>query len=357
MSVLIWLAVFVLLSLAAGASYQVLGTKRDQKNYPPPGWLVDLGTHRLHILESGNANGPTVVFESGLMSTVLSWTEIADRLSPSYRIVRYDRAGLGWSDLGPMPRTADQIASELHALLDKAAIPPPYVLVGHSFAGLTMPIFAARFPSEVAGMLLLDPVAPSEWSPPSGRDQKLVSIGATVCRRAAFITRFGLLRLVRFLLTTRAKSLASRLVRLISRGAPEDSGTVSSPWFSALPTLEKEMAGIFWIQPKFALTIASQLENLPCSADCAQSQKVFSEKPVIILSAASASQARRNAHAEVAALLPRAVHVVAERSGHWIMKDEPELVVRAIESVNKGDLTVFHLAKATQINETGTPTG
>src|SRR5262249_10351264 len=127
----------------------------------------------------------------------------------------------------------------------------------------------------------------------------------------------------------------------ISSGAPADSGAVSSPWFSALPPAERAMAAVFWIQPKFALTIASQLENLPRSAALARDPAVFSQKPVIILSAASASEARLSAHTEIAKLLPQAIHVVARRSGHWIMDDEPELVIRAIESLNKADLTAF----------------
>jgi pimeloyl-ACP methyl ester carboxylesterase len=342
MPLLIWAALIVLFGLAAGASYQALGTRRDRRNHPPPGRLVDVGTHRLHLLESGRGNGPTVVFESGLMSTVLSWKEIADDLSRSFHIVRYDRAGLGWSDRGPMPRTAEQIAQELHALLERSAVPPPYILVGHSFGGLTMPVFAKRFPQVVAGMVLLDAVAPSEWSPPPERDRKLVSTGAKVCRRASLLARFGLLRLVAFLLTTRAKTLAARVVRLMSRGAPEDSGTVSSPWFSALPPQEKEMARVFWLQPKFALTIASQLENLPRSAQAAAAAAIFCDKPVVILSAASASEKRREAHAKIAALLPNAVHSVAKSSAHWIMQDEPELVASAIESVYQANLRVAH---------------
>jgi len=351
MPVLIWVVLIVLWGLAAGACYQVLGTRRDRKNYPPPGRLVDLGTHRLHLLESERGYGPTVVFESGLMSTVLSWTDIAEHLSQSFHIVRYDRAGLGWSDIGPMPRTAEQIAEELHVLLEHAAIPPPYVLVGHSLGGLSMPVFAKRFPQEVAGVVLVDPVAPSEWNPPSERDRKLISIGAKVCRRASFLTRFGLLRLVAFLLSTRAKTVAGRLVRLISRGAPEDSGTVSSPWFSALPPQEKEMARVFWLQPKFALTIASQLENLPRSAQAAVETAAFSDKPVVILTAGSASETRREAHARMAALLPNAMHAVAKRSAHWIMRDEPELLARALESLRPGGPAWNHVA-----GQNGSPT-
>lgn len=327
-----WIVGLALLGAALGLVYQKLGTSTDGRVYPPPGRLVDLGTHRLHLLEAGS-KGPTVLLEAGLMSTVLSWSDLQRRLAGSFRTVSYDRAGLGWSDLGPMPRTADRIVDELHALLERAAIPPPYILVGHSFGGLTMPLFAARFPGEVAGMVLIDPVAPAEWNPPSEHDRKLTRIGAKVCRRAAFLAQFGVIRFVAFLLTTRVKNVAASLVRLISRGSPAESGSVSSPWFAALPANEREMAAIFWVQSKFALTIASQLENLPTSAASVSQFTNLSDKPVTILSARTAPERRRLEHAAMAERLPSGEHVLAGNSNHWIMQEDPDLVIRAIERV------------------------
>lgn len=329
---LAWFFACVLAAALLGALYQALGTRRDHKRFPPPGRLVDVGGHRLHLLESGSGDA-TIVLEAGLMSTVLSWSNLQRELAQSHRVVSYDRAGLGWSDIGPMARTADRIVEELHTLLQQAAIAPPYILVGHSFGGLTMPLFAAKFPEETAGMVLVDPVVPAEWNPPSEHDRKLTRIGAQVCRRAALLSRIGLIRFVAFLLTTPAAKIAARLVRLISRGAPAESGTVSSPWFSALPANEKAMAPVFWVQEKFALTIASQLENLPVSA--AQTAECHSvcDKPVVILSAHTAPEHRRKEHAAMANRLLLGNHVMAGRSNHWIMQDEPELVIRAIERV------------------------
>lgn len=329
---LAWLLIIASVSALAGFLYQILGTRRDGMRFPPPGRLVDIGTHRLHLLEQGSED-PTVVLEAGLMSTVLSWTGLQRRLAQSYRVVSYDRAGLGWSDPGPMPRTSDRLVEELHTLLQRASIRPPYILVGHSFGGLTMPLFAARFPDETAGMVLVDPVAPAEWNPPSEHDRKLTRIGAAVCRRAALLSRFGLLRFVGFLLSTRLKNAAARLVRLISRGAPADAGSVSSPWFSALPAEERDMAAVFWVQEKFARAIASQLENLPASAArIAEPERVF-DKPVVILSASTAPEKRRKEHAAMAARLPQGDYVLAGRSNHWIMQHQPELVTAAIERV------------------------
>jgi pimeloyl-ACP methyl ester carboxylesterase len=204
-----------------------------------------------------------------------------------------------------------------------------------------MPLFTARFPDEVAGIVLVDPVAPPEWNPPSAHDLKLTRIGAKVCRRAALLARFGLIRFVAFLLTTGGKKVASYLVRLISRGTPADAGSVSSPWFSALPANEKAMASVFWVQPKFALTIASQLENLPVSAASVREFTIFSDKPVVILSARTAPEHRRLEHASMAARLPQGEHVLAGKSNHWIMQEDPGLVIRAIEKVAKFSETVM----------------
>ena len=329
---LAWFFVCGLLVVLLGALYQAVGTRRDRRRFPPLGRLVDLGSHKLQLLESGT-DSPTIVLEAGLMFTVLSWSNLQRELEQSYRVVSYDRAGLGWSDLGPMPRTAERIVDELHTLLQRAAIPPPYLLVGHSFGGLTMPLFAARFPEKTAGMVLVDPVVPAEWDPPSAHDRKLIRIGAKVCRRAAPLSRIGVLRFVAFLLTTRAAKIAGYLVRLISRGAPAESGSVASPWFAALPANERAMASVFWVQAKCALTIASQLENLPVSAGQIRELDRGYDKPVVILSSRTAPEHRQREHAVMARRLPFGSHVIAKKSNHWIMQDEPELVVRAIERI------------------------
>jgi pimeloyl-ACP methyl ester carboxylesterase len=248
-------------------------------------------------------------------------------------VVSYDRAGLGWSDLGPMPRTAERIVNELHLALEKAGVAPPYILIGHSFGGLLMPLFAARFPKEVTGLVLIDAVAPQEWDPPSEQDARNSRIGGKVCRRAAVLARIGVIRLIATLVDSPLKNVAAVLVRLISRGTPSNSGTVWSPWFFALPPNEQTMAAIFWIQPKFALTIASQLDNLPLSAKQVGKSEKFSDKKVVFLTAGSASARRRDAHAATAARLPLGEQILIGESNHWIMQNKPELVFRAIQSV------------------------
>jgi pimeloyl-ACP methyl ester carboxylesterase len=328
---ILFLSITVLV-LLLGAIYQALGSRADQKRFPPPGRLVDVGTHRLHLRDTGKGD-QTIVFESGLMSTVLSWQGIQDELAGKFRVICYDRAGMGWSDLGPFPRTADRIVDELHVLLERAGVPPPFLLVGHSFGGLTMPLFAARYGSEVSGVVLVDPVAPAEWNPPSQNDKKRIRVGSKVCRRAAALSRFGILRFILLLIHSGASRVGNRLVRLISKDAPADSASTTSPWFWSLPSSEREMAAVFWIQQKFCLTVASQLENLPESAASVAALGSFSDKPVVILSAKITPEHRREEHIVITKRLPRSRHVTAEKSGHWIMIDQPDLLMSVIKEV------------------------
>ena len=101
---------------------------------PPPGKLVDIGGYQLHINCTGKGS-PTVILEAGLGGDSRSWHEVQPEIAEFAQVCSYDRAGLGWSDPGPKPRTSQQIVKELHRLLAKADIQSPYVLVGHSFGG------------------------------------------------------------------------------------------------------------------------------------------------------------------------------------------------------------------------------
>jgi pimeloyl-ACP methyl ester carboxylesterase len=324
-----YLTVAVSVMLLAGFAYQTLGVRRDRKRFPPPGRLVRLqDRRRVHLRDLGEGS-PAVVFESGLMSTVLTWHEILPQLAKSTRVVGYDRPGLGWSDPGREPRTASRIVDELHALLAETKVPPPYLLVGHSFGGLTMLLFAACYPEEICGVVLIDPVAPAEWHPPTERDRRRAEIGSKVCRRAAVLSHVGVLRLIALLVRSGAKSFANPIIRAISKGAPSDSNSTESPWFWNLPEMERTMAPVFWTQEKFCRVIASQLANLPESATQVLVAGAL-DKPLTVISANNISAQRLEHHKAIAAGSPQGRHVLAERSGHWVTEDQPELVLESI---------------------------
>jgi pimeloyl-ACP methyl ester carboxylesterase len=127
----------------------------DPKAHPPPGKLVDVGGWRLH-LDCAGSGGPAVVFASGSGDFSFDWALVQPGIARFARACAYDRAGDAWSDPGPIPRTMRQEAYELHTLLERAGIAPPYVLVGHSYGGLLVRVYAERYPDEVAGMVLVD---------------------------------------------------------------------------------------------------------------------------------------------------------------------------------------------------------
>src|ERR1043165_9432869 len=150
-------ALFVLIVVLAlaGASYEAIAAAGDARRYPPPGQLVDVGGYRLHIQCVGSGN-PTVVLDAGLSGSSLDWSLVQPELGRTTRVCAYDRAGMGWSDPGPQPRTPRRIADELHTLLTNAGIAGPYVLVGHSLGGKNVRLFALSHPDQVAAMVLVD---------------------------------------------------------------------------------------------------------------------------------------------------------------------------------------------------------
>lgn len=123
---------------------------------PGPGPMIDVGSHHLEIRREGTG-APAVVIDSGLADTMDRWGPFQERLATATQVVTYNRAGYGQSEPGPLPRDAGREADELKALLENAAVPGPYVLVGHSLGALNVQVFAARYPDDVAGLVLLDP--------------------------------------------------------------------------------------------------------------------------------------------------------------------------------------------------------
>jgi pimeloyl-ACP methyl ester carboxylesterase len=159
---LLWL-VFALLVLAvSGAIYQVIAPQRAERDYPPPGEMVDAVGYSLHINCAGRGS-PTVILDGGTGEMSANWGLVQREVSHTTRVCAYDRAGMGWSERGPEPRDARRITGELRALLDGAGIDGPYVLVGHSFGGLYMQTYAARHPDEVAGMSLIESSHPQQF--------------------------------------------------------------------------------------------------------------------------------------------------------------------------------------------------
>lgn len=145
-----------MLALAcSGALYQYIGTKLDEAKYPPIGRMVDVGGYKLHMMDKG-VGGPTVVISTGLGNSSLDWSLVYPEIAKFTRVIVADRPGYAWSDASPLSRTSESFVLELHTMLHHANVPGPYILVGHSFGGLNVRLFASKYPDEVAGVILVD---------------------------------------------------------------------------------------------------------------------------------------------------------------------------------------------------------
>ncbi len=191
---LLYPVIAVLALASVGGGYETMGAAIEPA-VPMPGQLIDVGGHRLHLSCTGSGS-PTVLLEpgGGEMSSNMGW--IAPAVARDARVCVYDRAGRGWSEPAVPAQDGTQIATDLHTLLQRGHVPGPYVLVGHSFGALYVLNYAARYPTEVAGMVLVDstnPTAePAVPSPGDGTPHDLLSRASALISTAA---RLGLGRL------------------------------------------------------------------------------------------------------------------------------------------------------------------
>ena len=153
----------------AGLIYENIFEARDRRFNPMTGRRFDVGGFKMHIDCTGEGS-PTVILDSGLGDTYLAWRKVQPELAKFTRVCSYDRAGLGYSESSSQPRTSKVIAAELHALLQAADIAPPYVLVGHSVGGFDVRLYASLYPTEVAGMVLVDASHPDSARASSAGD-------------------------------------------------------------------------------------------------------------------------------------------------------------------------------------------
>ncbi len=235
---------------------------------------VDVGGHGLQLLVGGQGS-PAVIFEGGFGTGIASWSTVQKDVAAFSQTVSYDRAGLGQSDPGPKPRSAKQIATELHAALQKSGIKPPYVMVGHSFGGIYVRVFADMYPNEVVGMVLIDPSQESfnDWLSKNQPD--------------------------------RLKAAESNIAKA-GEGVQAEFAAVDTSYSQA--RMAKVPAGI-----PVTLITATEDESMP-----AEARKVWIEK-----------------HKEWLATVPGGKHIVVEKATHFIHAQQPGLVIEAIKQVSK----------------------
>jgi pimeloyl-ACP methyl ester carboxylesterase len=302
-----YLAGLLVLLVCAGALYQLIGGMLDRHFNPPPGQFVEVDGLRMHLVCTGQGS-PTVVLDSGLSNSWLHWYKVQPEVAKFARVCSYDRAGLGWSDSRPGPRTSKVIAQELHTLLGNAGIAPPFVLVGHSIGGLNMQMYASLYGSEVSGMVLVDSVH---------ADQRRV-FGAEFKRGSEYWT-----------------SVMKRNLRLMPFGIPRLLGWCGT----SLPDKRAELRAFDCTAQQDRGWLAEEAGS-ETSADQVRATGPLGDIPLVVVSRGPTSAAQKPFFTEwyklQDSLAHRSTHgrrIIAEGARHDIHLDRPDVVIAAIRDV------------------------
>lgn len=294
-------------------------------SHPPIGKLIEIGGgSHLHLYAIGEGQ-PSVVFESGGGSWSMDWHLVQSEVAKFTCACAYDRAGFGWSDRGVKPRTSEQIVTELHSLLENSGLEKPYILVGASFGGHTVRLYAKRYPVEVAGLILLDARHEELNSrmPPTWRQQE--TAGKSMYSFQLLASRLG------------ALALLGKLM----------GANVTPPITEKLPAGLKPIYLEVGYQPKYfesnldelaactksdeQLSVTGPLGDIPLTVIRHGIPDLFARMPAE--QAKQAEQIWQEMQTELANLSTNSRMLVAEQSGHGIQVDQPDLVVEAIREM------------------------
>lgn len=315
--IIAWLIVSILLLAAAGAIYQAIAAQSDQRNYPAPGQLVDVGGYRLHIYCVGQGS-PTVILEAAADMMSADWGWIQPEIAKHTRVCAYDRAGMGWSEPGPQPRDARQISTELHSLLTNAGIAGPYILVGHSAGGLYVRMYAAQYAEDVVGLVLVDP----------GHPEMTTRIPALEAKNADDTQLVDMMQILSYI----------GIPRLLGIGNANAAG---------LPSEQAAEVNAFVSTPQHWATILALIDATPATYDEVRVTESLESRPLVVISAntawldrgAPADDARRllnELHAELAGLSTNSSHRIVEGATHGSLvhnQDDAQATIAAIEAV------------------------
>ncbi|MCE3224110.1 MAG: uncharacterized protein K0S58_2290 [Nitrospira sp.] len=293
----------------------------DRAHYQPPGRMVDVGSHRLHLYCIGKGS-PTVVLEAAAPGWSIYWSLVQPEVAEVTRVCAYDRVGLGWSERGPLPRTGQRMADELHRLLERAGIAGPYILVGHSFGGFVARLYRQDHPNDVVSIVLVD----------AGHESQL--------RQAEFRA-----------FVNAGKSLLPLFRAMTIVGMPRLSAS-----FDHLPPLLAEhehnvsegvrsMLRAGWLRTSYPTTLTDESDALVDPLEQIRRVSSLGDLPLVVLTATgpvwwpdmpgavNPVKFRKmwlDLQQDLTKLSSNSRQVFADQSSHFIPFDQPELVITAI---------------------------
>jgi pimeloyl-ACP methyl ester carboxylesterase len=328
-------------SIALRAVTVMAQSQSAQPPFPPPGKLVDVGGWRLHLNCTGEARAsqPTVILEAGVGDFSVEWSLVQPDVSKFARVCSYDRAGDGWSDLGPHPRTLRQIVYELHTLLDKGGVKPPLVLVGHSYGGWLVRLYASTYPAEVAGMVLVE----------AGADNPLRISPDGKLGHSSDLVKGEPIPAVKVSGPLRLSDIPPGALSQMKAGAQKLAQSPNEAPRDKLPPDAQRMRAWALAQVGHIAAAVNQFENEELAglrAERAKSEHPLGDMPLIVLTRGKSEEEgpdgkafeaeHRRDHAAMAAMSRNGKLIIAEHSGHHVQIEEPELVIKAIRDTLAG---------------------
>ena len=344
MGSLLTVTLALLSTLALLALVQLLCARADARKFPPPGRLVDIPSGQMHVRQIGDGQ-PAVVLEAGIAASSLNWSLLQPRLAEFCTAYSYDRAGFGWSRSESRECSLAKLTDDLHQLFEALEAPLPHVLVAHSFGAYIATVYAQRFPGDLAGIVLVDPLTPQEWVKPDGEQRGRLRRAVWFSRAGGALASVGLVRVCLWLLQHGSREMPRGVLRMFGALATETVERILSE-LAKLPPDVVRVIRARWSTPKFFWTMAAYIRSLPACAAELEGCAIPAEVPVTVLSGAHQPPIRLEEHAAIAARSRCGHHVIAPKGAHWIQLDHPELVASAV----RGMVEKYHLQSKAEPN-------
>jgi pimeloyl-ACP methyl ester carboxylesterase len=286
---------FLVIATLSCATFQWLATRQDLAATPPPGQLVDIGGYRLHLWCTGDG-APAVILDAGLGGTSAGWGFVQPDVARFTRVCSYDRAGMGYSDSGPSPRTARRIAKELAELLAGSGIAGPVVLVGESIAGFNARMFASDHPEHAAGLVLVDASHEDDAHEVPG-----------IARFVPLLSTIGVFRLLG-----------------VSFGQPIES---------LAPSVRQYARATMFRASGYQAAADEIIHIRETISEVKGSRRRLTIPVLVVTGAGGADENWRRLQQDQASLSERGCLITAQQSGHVVAIDQPQVVVDAIRTV------------------------